>query len=156
MTCKSARFGYKVLPFSSWRAFLLERHFDHCPICQTRLLDNEMIRSLGITADTLEAELPLWPVPATRSNPRKLRLGWRYAFGLSLVAVLVLVVIEVSRFAPSPSVLSKGTIREIEEIEESRVFAVLAAEIGTEPARSVIFKPRYPGMTIVWFEKIKN
>ena len=73
-----------------------------------------------------------------------------------MVAVLVLVAIEVSRFAPSPSVLSKGTIREIEEIEESRVFAVLTAEIGTEPARSVIFKPRYPGMTIVWFEKIKN
>ena len=28
--------------------------------------------------------------------------------------------------------------------------------IGGEPARPVIFKPGQPGMTIVWFEKIKN
>lgn len=156
MNCRWVRFGYKVLPLSSWRTFLLERHLDRCPICQARLLDNETIGSLGITDAALQAELPLWPVPATRPEPRALRVGWRYAFVLSLVVALVWLAVDGLHFAPSPSVLSKGTIREIEEIAESKVFAVLAAEIGTDPARSVIFKPQRPGITIVWFEKIKN
>jgi len=156
MKCQWVRFGYKVLPLPVWRAFLLERHLDRCPICQGRILDDETIRTMGITADALQAELALWPVPSDRLEMRKLRLGWRYAFGLSLAAALVWVAIEVSRFAPSPSALSKGAIREVEETDESQVFAVLTAEIGAEPARPVIFKPQQPGMTIVWFEKIKN
>ncbi|MCX6556442.1 MAG: hypothetical protein NTW95_03275 [Candidatus Aminicenantes bacterium] len=140
-----------------WRFFLLERHLDRCPKCQGCILDDEAIRAMGTTAAALQAELPLWPVPAARPKAaRTLRLRWRYAFGLSLVAALVCVAITVIRFAPTPSVLAKGTIREIEEIDESKVFAVLSAEIGAEPARSVIFKPRQPGMTIVWFEKIIN
>jgi hypothetical protein len=155
--CKWAQFGYKALPLTSWRAFLLKRHLDQCPVCQTRLLDNETIRSMGMTAATLQAELPLWPVPEPHFKTRIPRLGWRYAFGFSLVAILVWVTIEGLNFVQSPALaLPKGLIREVEETDESRVFAVLTAEIGTEPARSVIFKPRYPGMTIVWFEKIKN
>lgn len=157
MTCKLARFGYKVLPLSSWRAFLLERHLDHCPQCQSLLLDDETIRSLGMKADGLKAELSLWPVPAACPEARTPRLGWRYAFGFSLAAVLAWVAIEGLHFVHSPvAAAPTGLIRELEENDDSRVFAVLAAEIGTEPARSVIFKPRLPGMTIVWFEKIKN
>jgi hypothetical protein len=155
--CKWVRFGYKVLPLSSWRAFFLERHLDHCLKCQTRLLDNETIRSLGVMADALKAELSLWPVPAPSPKPRTLQVGWRYAFGLSLVAVLVWVAIEGLHFVPSPTLtVAKGLIQEVEESDESRVFAVLEAKIGAEPARSVIFKPQQPGMTIVWFEEILN
>jgi hypothetical protein len=153
--CKWARFGYKVLPLPGWRTFLLERHLDRCSRCQTRLLDNETIRNMGTTATGLQGEPPLWPVPAARPKARTLRLRWRYAFGLSLVAVLVWVAIEGLHFVPSPALaVPKGLIQEVEESDESRVFAVLAAKIGAEPARSVIFKPQQPGMTIVWFEKI--
>jgi hypothetical protein len=95
--------------------------------------------------------------PAPSPKPRALHVGWRYAFGLSLVAVLVWVAIEGLHFTPSPALaVPKGLIREVEESDESRVFAVLEAKIGVEPARSVIFKPQQPGMTIVWFEKILN
>jgi hypothetical protein len=96
-------------------------------------------------------------VSEARPKIRTPRLGWRYAFGFSLAAVLVLVAIAVGRFAPSPaSAVLKGSIREVEDSDESRVFAVLSAKIGTESARSVIFKPRQLGVTIVWYEKIKN
>ena len=155
MICKWVRFGYKVLPLSSWRAFLLESHLDHCPLCQDRILDNETIRDLGITAAALQTELPLWPVPLARPETRTLRLDWRYVFGLSLVLVMVWVVIEGLHFVPSPALaVPKGFIQEVEEYDESRGFAVLSAKIGAEAARSVIFKPQQPGMTIVWFEKI--
>jgi hypothetical protein len=155
MKCKWVRFGYKALPFPGWRTFLLERHLDHCPLCQSHILDDESIRAMGITAATLQAELPLWPVPAARPKPQTLRLAWRYAFGLSLVAAMVWMAISVSHFAPAPSFATlKGSIQEIEETDESRSFAVLSAKIGAEPARSVIFKPRETGLTIVWFEKI--
>ena len=157
MICRWVRFGYKVLPLPGWRAFLLRSHLDHCPHCQSRILDYKSIRAMGIKADALQAELPLWPVPAARHKPQTLHLGWRYVYGLSLIAAMVWVVIEMSHFAPSPSsAMSKGLIQEIEENDEANVFTVLAAKIGTEPARPVIFKPRQPGMTIVWFEKIKK
>lgn len=157
MICRWVRFGYKVLPLPGWRVFLLERHLDRCPLCRSHTLGDETIRAMGITAAALQAELPLWPVPLARPKPQMLRLGWRYAFGLSLIAAMVWVAVEVARFAPSPaSVAPKGFIQEVEENDESKVFAVLTAKIGAETARSVIFKPRETGMTIVWFEKIKN
>jgi hypothetical protein len=112
---------------------------------------------MGIMAAALQAELPLWPVPAISPKPQTLRLAWHYAFGLFLVAAMVWVAISVSHFAPAPSFAAlQGSIREVEEIDEANGFAVLTAKIGTEPARSVIFKPQQPGLTIVWFEKIKN
>lgn len=156
MICRWVRFGYKALPLSSWRAFLLERHLECCPLCQSQTLDDESIRAMGIPTDAIQAQLPLWPVPAACPKvARTLRLRWRYAFGLSLIAALVWVAIEGLHFVPSPALaVPKGLIQEVEESDESRVFAVLEAKIGTEPARSVIFKPRQPGMTIVWFEKI--
>lgn len=157
MICRWVRFGYKVLPLPSWRAFLLDRHLDRCPSCQRHILDDETIRTMGIPAAALQAELPLWPVPSARPETRKLHLGWRYAFGLSLAAALVWLTIEGLHFVSSPAAaVPQGFIQEVEEISESRVFAVLEAKIGAEPARSVIFKPRLPGMTIVWFEKILN
>ena len=157
MICKWVRFGYKVLPLPGWRAFLLERHLDNCPLCQSHALDDDSIRAIGITPANLQAELPLWPVPAARPKPQTLRLAWRYAFGLSLVVALVWVAISVSHFAPAPSFATlKGSIREVEEIDEASGFAVLSAKIGADSARSVIFKPRETGMTIVWFEKILN
>ena len=157
MICNWARFGYKVLPLPGWRAILLERHLDHCPLCQSQTLDDENIRAMGMTAAALQAELPLWPVPAARPKPQILRLAWRYAFGFSLVAAMVWVAISVSHFAPAPSFATlKSSIQETEEIDEAKGFAVLSAKIGAEPARSVIFKPRETGLTIVWFEKIKN
>jgi hypothetical protein len=157
MICKWVRFWYKVLPLPDWRAFLLERHLDHCPLCQSLTLDDESIRAMGITAAALQAELPLWPVPTVRHKPQTLRLAWRYALGFSLVAAMVWLAISVSHFAPGPSFATlKGSIQEIEEIDESRAFAVLSAKIGTGPARSLIFKPRETGLTIVWFEKNKN
>jgi len=153
--CKWVRLGYKILPLPFWRAFLLERHLDRCPLCQSNSIGDETIRAMGITAAALQAELPLWPVPITRPEPQTLRLVWRYVYGLSLIAVMVWAAIEVARFAPAPALaIPKGSIQELEEIDESRTFAVLTAKIGTEPARPVIFKPRQPGLTIVWFEKI--
>jgi len=108
-----------------------------------------------MTTAALQAELRLWPVPAARPKVRTLRVGWGYAFGLSLIAVLAWLAIEGLHFVPSPALtVPKGLIQEVEESDESRVFAVLEAKIGAEPARSVIFKPQQPGMTIVWFEKI--
>jgi hypothetical protein len=155
--CKWVRFGYKLLPWPGWRAFLLESHLDRCSFCQERTLDDETIRTMGITAADLQAEFPLWPVPATRHQSRAMHFGWRYVFGLSLAAALVWMAIAVGRFAPSPvSAVLNGSIQEVENSDESSVFAVLSAKIGTESARPVIFKPRQPGLTIVWFEKIKN
>lgn len=155
MICRWVRFGYKILPLPGWRTFLLKRHLDCCPLCQSQTLDDESIRAMGITAAALQAEPLLWPVPAARPKARTLRLGWRYAFGLSLVAAMVWVMVEVVHFAPSPaSAAPKGWIQEVEESDESRVFAVLSAKIGNESARSLIFKPQQPGLTIVWFEKI--
>jgi len=153
--CKWAQFGYKALPLPGWRAFLLDRHLDQCPLCQSHILDNETIRPLGTTVDALQAELSLWPVPAARPLARPRRLVWRYVFALSLALAMVWVAIELPHFFPSPvSATPKGSIQEVVESDESRVFAVLEAKIGAEPARSVIFKPQQPGMTIVWFEKI--
>jgi hypothetical protein len=140
-----------------WRAFLLERHLDRCPLCQSHTLDDETIRAMGITAAALQTELPLWPVPTARPKPQTLRLAWRYVYGLSLIAAMVWVAVELARFAPAPAAAApKGWIQEVEETDESRVFAVLSAKIGNESARSLIFKPQQPGLTIVWFEKIKN
>jgi hypothetical protein len=155
MICKWVRFGYKVLPLPSWRAFLLERHLGRCPECQSFILDNETIRSLGITDASLQAELPLWPVPSSRHETQVLRLGWRFAFGLSLGAAILWAAFGIARIAHFGS-LPQGTVTVTEAQDNACVFAVLEARIGGEPARPVIFKPQQPGMTIVWFEKIKN
>jgi hypothetical protein len=133
----------------------MKRHLDCCPLCQSHSLDDESIRAMGITPVNLQAELPLWPVPAACPKPQTLRLAWRYAFGLSLVVAMVWLAISVSHFAPTPSFATlKSSIREIEETDESKSFAVLSAKVGADSARSVIFKPRQTGLTIVWFEKI--
>ncbi len=155
MRCKWVRFGYKVLPLSFWRAFLLERHLDHCPLCRDRILDDEAIRSMGTTASALQTESPLWPVPLARPETRTLRLDWRYAFGVFLAAVFFFGVVAVSRLFP-PSILPEGQVFVNEAVDDACVFTVLKAKIGGEPARPIIFKPRQPGMTIVWFEKIEN
>jgi hypothetical protein len=157
VNCKWVRFGYDALPLAGWRAFLLKRHIDGCPGCQGRLVDDETVRASGVTAETLFAEPPLWPVPAGRGRVRRQRSAWRLVLGLSALAAVAWVIVDVSRFAPAPSPsAARGIIGEVEEADESMVFAVLAAEIGSEPARPLIFKPQRPGMTIVWFEKIKN
>jgi len=157
MACKWVRFAYRALPLPAWRAFLLDRHIEHCPQCQGEALGDAAIRSLGVTPSDLQDEPPLSPFVVGRERPRArgFRLDWRYAFGVFLAAVALWAVVVVSRLAPpAPPVQGIVTVREGEA--GACVFAVLEARIGNEPARPLVFKPRQPGMTIVWFEKIKN
>ena len=156
MACKWVRFTYRLLPLPAWRAFLLDRHIDICPRCQAGALDDRAIRPLGVTPADLADEPPLFAFAAGRQRPRgkAFRSGWRYAFGLFLVAAILWVAVAISHIVP-PGTLPQGTVT-VTEGEGACVFAVLEAKIGNEPARPIIFKPRQPGMMIVWFEKTIN
>jgi hypothetical protein len=156
MVCKWVRFAYRFLPLPAWRAFLLDRHINNCLSCQSAALGDAAIRSLGVTPAGLEGEPPLSPFAAEHkpSQVRTRRFGWRYAFGFTLVALLG-VIVAVYRPAP-PAAPMQGTVIVTAGEDDSCVFAVLEAKIGGEPARPIVFKPGQPGMTIVWFEKIKK
>lgn len=157
MACKWVRFFYRILPLAPWRAFLLDRHIDHCPRCRGEALDGEAIRSLGVTAEDLAGEPPLRPCAAGSKPVRKHALtpARRYAFGFFLAAAILGGAFAVWRMVPTAP-LPQGIVTVSEAEEAPRVFAVLAARIGGEAARPVVFKPRQPGMTIVWFEKKAN
>jgi len=157
MACKWVRFAYRVLPLSAWRAFLLDRHIDNCAACQGAALDDAAIRSLGVTPDVLGNEPPLSPLVADSRQVRKnpLAIAWRYAFAFFLAAVICGGVFAIWRIVPTTSRL-QGIVTVSEGEDDVQAFAVLAARIGDEPARPVVFKPGLPGMTIVWFEKTNN
>lgn len=156
MACNWVRFAYRVLPLPAWRAFLLDRHMDSCPSCQGAALDDAEIRSLGVTPTGLDNEPPLAPLAAgLRAAPRRRALRLSYAIGLILAVIAVGAMVVVSRLAPSMGP-AQGIVTVMEEEDDARVFAVLEAKIGGEPARPVVFKPRQPGVTIVWFEKTVN
>ena len=158
MACKWVRFAYRLFPFPAWRAFLLDRHIDHCPSCQDTALGDAAIRSLGMTPAGLENELPLFPFAAGSGSPSRgaaFRFRWSYAYGVFLVGAILWAAIAVWRIVP-PAAGSRGTVTIVETDDEAGVFAVLEARVGDMPARPVIFKPEQPGMTIVWFEKTKN
>lgn len=158
MACKWVRFAYRVLPMPGWRTFLLDRHIDGCPSCQSAALDGQEIRFLGVTLAALEGELPLTPFAAAFSAParrRTFRFGWGYAFGFFLAAAILWAALAITRLVPQGT-LPQGTVTITEADAEATVFAVIEARIGDEPAWPVIFKPGQPGLTIVWFEKSKN
>jgi anti-sigma factor RsiW len=153
MACKWVRFAYRFVPLSAWRAFLLDRHIDHCPACREEALGDAAIRSLGVTPAGLMAEPPLRPFAAPRSTARRrsaLRLS--YAYGLFLAVLAVGAVVVISRLAP-PVGPPRGIVTVMEDEGDARVFAVLAARIGDSTAQPVILKTHQPGITIVWFEK---
>jgi len=157
MACKWVRFAYRVLPLPVWRAFLLDRHIDGCPSCQSVALGAAAMRSLGVTPADLPAEPPLspWAVRRERSRARMLCSSWSYAIGVFLVAAMLWVAVAILRIVPRET-LAQGNVAVLEMEDEPNVFAVLDAKIGNEPARPMVFKPGPAGMTIVWFEKIKN
>lgn len=154
MNCSWVRFAYRALPLAPWRAFLLGRHIDRCPRCQGEALGDAAVRALGRTAADLAGEPPLRPFAAAGAvRPRA--VAWRYAFAFFLAAVVIGGAFAVWRIVPT-STLPQGIVTVSEAEETPRVFAVLGARIGSEPARPVVFKPGQPGMTIVWFEKKSN
>lgn len=157
MPCKWVRFAYRAVPLPAWQAFWLDRHIDHCPRCRGEALDDEAIRSLGVTPAELQNELRLFP-PAAGRNPtrnRALGFGWRYAAGIFVAAALLGAIVALLRLPP-PAPSGRGMVTVGYEEAASGIFAVLEAKIGGEPARPVVFKPRQSGMTIVWFEKKAN
>lgn len=155
MKCEWVRIAYRVLPLPAWRAFLLGRHIDRCPRCQAQALDDAAILSLGVTPDRLQGEPPLRPFASELGRLRGFSPAWRYAFGFFLAAAILGGAFAIWRGASSEP-LPRGIVT-IEEMEEdARVFAVLAARVGDEPARPIVFKPGPSGMTIVWFEKKQN
>jgi hypothetical protein len=105
----------------------------------------------------MQAEPPLFPFAVGHERPRvrALRGGWSYAMGVCLAAVILWAAIAIVRIAPRAT-LASGTVAEQEMEDESGVFTVIKAKIGNEPARPMVFKPGQAGLTIVWFEKIKN
>ncbi len=155
MKCEWVRIAYRVLPLPPWRAFLLERHIDRCPRCQAQALDDEAILSLGVTPARLHGEPPLRPFASESGRSRGFRPAWRYAFGFFLAAAILGGAFAIWR-GVSGEPLPRGIVTVSETEEDARIFAVLEAQIGGEPARPVIFAPGQPGMTIVWFEKIQN
>lgn len=155
MKCDWVRFAYRVLPLPAWRAFLLERHIDRCPRCQAQALNDAAILSLGVTPAGLQNEPPLRPFASEPGRSRGFRPAWRYAFGFFLAAAILGGAIVIWR-GVSGDVLPQGIVTVSEIEDDARVFAVLEARIGGEPARPVVFKPGPSGMTIVWFEKTIN
>jgi len=157
MACKWVCFAFRALPLPAWRTFLLDRHIDHCPRCRGGALDDEAIRSLGVTPADLQNELSLFPPAAGRRLPRRraIPFDWRYAFGALLAVTLLGALVALFRLTP-PEPIAQGTVYVTEGDAHERIFAVIEAQIGGEPARPILFKPGQPGMTIVWFEKTKN
>jgi hypothetical protein len=157
MVCKWVRLAYRFMPLPAWRAFLLDRHIDRCPHCQGEALDAAAIRSLVITDEQLGDEPPLRPFAAAqRPAPTHRRFpAWRYAYAFFLAAAVLGAAAWLAWLIPQGK-LPEGIVTVLEADEDARVFAVLDAKVGSEPARPVIFKPGQPGMTIVWFEKAKN
>jgi hypothetical protein len=158
MACRWVRFAYRLLPFPAWRAFLLDRHIDGCPACQSAALDDAVIRSLGVTPADVEDEPPLAPFAAggnARGRRPAFGLRWSYAYGVFLALVAIGGWVVVARLAPrGPQ--ATGRVFVSEAGEEPDTFAVLAARVGDRPAQPVIFKTGRPDMTIVWFEKASN
>jgi anti-sigma factor RsiW len=155
MKCEWIRVAYRILPLPAWKAFLLDRHIDRCPRCQAQALDDAAILSLGMTPARLQNEPPLRPFAPEAGRSSGFRPAWRYAFGFFLAAAILGGAFAIWR-GVSDAALPRGIVTVAETEEDARVFAVLEARVGGEPARPIVFKPGPSGMTIVWFEKTEE
>jgi len=153
----------RLVPFPSWKAGLLRRHFEKCPECERCLASREEARHLLVQARDVGDLDRLWPAISdrirrirpslgpdsglARDGAAPLRAGWRLAAAAAGMSLAVLLTFALVRFFRSP--LASGGIAE-SEADQVQIHYV---RIDNEPARTFIFKPHDSDVVIVWAGK---
>jgi len=155
---KIINFCFWILPFNSWKDFLLGRHIEKCPSCLKSLASQEEARSILIQAEEVQNLEVLWldflgklkkekEKKVIRQRKPGLKLKWQWAAGLATV----LLAVAINFWFFQGNKLEK--IQEAGEIIEHESFELYYVKIESEPARTFVFQPHDSKVIIVWAEK---
>lgn len=146
MKCKILNIIYNLIPFSYLRALIIDKHFSRCKNCSEELefdeikIKDEFFKNFDLW-ETLKGKILL----AEKSREivlRKLQL----AFATSLL-IVSLGLCFISYFNTKKSLELSG-----KEKKEVSYAIVENAYIRGQKAKVYIFKPKVPGISIIWLE----
>jgi hypothetical protein len=154
----------RLLPLGSWKDAVLGRHLERCPRCASRLATREEARSLLVGADDLGNLDGLWP--AVRDEiaahgprvqpPRRPRISaWRWLAAVSGLALASLTAWTAVRTLQPGAGLSGFEVSSVaaaasEPGSGCGDVRLAYVRIGSEPARTIIFKPRDADLVLIW------
>lgn len=155
--CKTVSFFYALIPWGRWRGFLIRRHIEGCPHCQSRLASRAESRSLFVQEGTMSGGRTLWTAVEseladettgpTGTHGHRAPTGWRprrWAVAAALLLVLVAGYWVHKDFQPE-AVSAEAAAPERFELAYARV--------DGQPANVVIYQPQDSDMIIVWAGK---
>jgi hypothetical protein len=150
---KTIEFVFAILPFRSWKGYLIRRHVEHCLACQSKLAEKEEVKDLFVQAgDILDLD-HLWPAIQKKLNssqPRAMtrqsvpKPAWRWAVASAGLMIALMTGFWLIRNY-QPDKLQPG--------EEAKSFQINYLKIENEPARTFIYQPKDSRIIIVWAEK---
>lgn len=160
MKCQIYKFLYKMVPVVRWRVFLMDRHFSRCPVCIEAFAAVNQIDSIGITPETADQGVDLWPgvedrlaveeraeTPAPkRIKPRARTWGWALA-GAAVPAIAILI----------PLALQHGpgnTGEQNEMTAQDKKIFINSVTVENRPAKTFYFQPENKDRLIIWVKKM--
>jgi hypothetical protein len=160
MKCQVYKFLYKMVPIVRWRVLLMDRHFSRCPLCIEALAAANQIDSIGITPETVDPGVDLWPgvenrlaveerveTPAPkRIKPRPRTWGW----ALAGAAVLTLALLIPPALQQDPA--STGEQNKI--AAQDKKIIINSVTVENRPAKTFYFQPENKDRLIIWVKKM--
>jgi hypothetical protein len=155
--CKTVELFYALMPFKSWRGWLIRLHIERCPRCQAGLASRESVGPLLVQERGVDSGGSLWAgiESALREDsggegmrgwadqpPFVHRWGWTIAVAILLVMIAGFLLLK--DFRPEEAV-SAAAVPARFELEYVRV--------GGQPANTVVYQPQDSDMIIVWAGK---
>ena len=142
---------FRLIPSDSWRAFLIEKHFEKCPRCGIKLASRDEALVFLVQEDEAEGSYPFeGPYEADsglvregRKKPSvsKRRFGWAAAgFAFLLLAAFLIL--------NRPFGFWKRETK-----EESGRFLLRYVKVGDKPAQAYLYRPQGTDLVIIWVEK---
>ncbi len=150
--CKTVDLLYAALPLRPFRAWLIRRHMERCPLCQARLLSREEAKELMVGPGNVGGTEALWrriaaeagraaPVPDPR--PRGANLAWRWAAAAGMAAIVALAGFWLLREVEGPRSLADATA-------PAGRFQIDYVNVGGAPAQTFVFQPQGTDTVFVW------
>lgn len=151
--CRWIDILYRVVPADAWRAFLIARHMDRCPVCQARLAGRDEARRLLVGP----RDLALTPACRERlagaavagghvAAPSRRRLPPVWSWAAGAAGLLLLFVAGLWLFRGGPAAPPAAA-----ETEER--FALHYVRAGGAPARTYVFQSPDADAVFVWAER---
>lgn len=142
MFCFILKIIYNIFPFTFLRALIIDKHFLTCKKCKKE----SQLKEIKLTVIEF-SEIDIWQGVLERINlskrPEKLMRRWQLAFIFSIAIVAIGLGL----------IMYLNTKRTEKIIEKERSYAIVEnAYIRGKRAKVYIFKPKEPGISIVWLE----